>query len=110
MRLKITGIRYPSACTDEIPDIELKKQDHRPYFTHEERQIFDKPLKIISEVDKLLFIEGRLKIYRYDPKPVGEKEIGLIIFRGCRGDAEFCIVPDEKKESVSFIGWRKGFL
>ena len=89
MRLKIVGIRYPSKCQSDFPtfdDSELRKLDHRPYFLDEEKDIFDKPLKILGELNGLIIIEGRLRIFRYDPKPESEKETGLIIFRGVRID------------------------
>lgn len=111
--LKITGIKYPSECTSEMPlfdDSEIRKLDHRVYFSHEERSVFSKKLQILGEINGVLCIEGRLHIYRYDPKPQGEKETGLIIFRGARGDAEFYIFPDEQTEHVTFSGLRRGFL
>jgi len=114
MRLKIVGIRYPSKCQSDFPtfdDSELRKLDHRPYFLDEEKDIFDKPLKILGELNGLIIIEGRLRIFRYDPKPESEKETGLIIFRGVRGDAEFYILPEPKKEEpTTFSGVKKGFF
>jgi hypothetical protein len=114
MRVKIVGILYPSACTHEMPDFddtELKKLDHRPYFSHEEKDVFGKPIKILGELNGVLIIEGRLRIYRYKPKPEGEKETGLIIFRGVRGDAEFYILPeDEKDKPVTFVGLKRAFF
>lgn len=114
MRLKIVGILYPSGCTCEMPDFddtELNKLDHRPYFSHEEKDIFDKSLKILGELNGVLIIEGRLRIYRYDPKPEGEKETGLIIFRGVRGDVQFYMFPeDEKEQPTTFVGLKYGFL
>ena len=114
MRVKIVGIGYPSKCTEDFPEFnvsELRKLDYRPYFLHEEKDIFGKYLKILGELNRVIIIEGRLRIYRYEPKPDGEKETGLIIFRGVRGDAEFYILPeDEKEEPVTFVGLKKGFF
>jgi hypothetical protein len=114
MRVEINGILYPSACTQEMPDFddtELKKLDHRPYFLHDEKDVFRKPIKILGELNGVLILEGRLRIYRYEPKPEGEKETGLIIFRGVRGDAKFYILPeDEKEQPVTFVGLKRGFF
>lgn len=114
MRAKIVGISYPSKCQQEFPlfdDSELRKLDHRPYFSDEEKDVFDKSLKILGELNEVIVIEGRMRIYRYDPKPEGEKETGLIIFRGVRGDAEFYILPEpEKEQPTTFSGLKRGFF
>jgi|688.fasta_scaffold47530_8 hypothetical protein len=110
-------INIISLCNPEklfvIPscdDAHLTKLDKRAKFT-DELDFLGKTLRVIGEIDDVIYVEGGLRIYKCQPGTLGNPN-GFMWFRAYHFSVLFELLPDPVVDDyvTKFDGMRRGFL
>lgn len=112
MLINVIHLRNPEKLfvIPSCDDAHLTRLDKRPKFD-DEMKFIGKPLKVLGEIDDVIYVEGGLRIYKCQPGTTGNPN-GFMQFRGYKFAVLFELLPDPIVDDYepTFNGIKRGFL